>query len=306
VSRPARWWQRFLVRGVFWRQLLRWAVVNAPHPIEPMLMGFACVFFFFWGPGRRAILRNLAAILPGSTLPANLLRTGRLYWNFAWTISDNVRFKEDRTIPDWEFSGLRAFEELQSGSEGSIMLTAHMGSYDLGAQLFSERSRRRVTVVRAPEPDFDTHAFELRAAERGSSRSVKIDFNTRSSDLTFDLLEALQRGDVVAIQGDRVTPGIGAFRTTLFGKPADVPAGPFALAMATGAPIYPVFVIRMGRRRYRLLSCPPIRCQRTSRDREKDFADAVAAWTSILEQTIRDYWYQWYTFEDLAAKEAAA
>jgi lauroyl/myristoyl acyltransferase len=181
-----------------------------------------------------------------------------------------------------------------------------MGSYDLGAQLFSERSQRRVTMVRAPEPDVETQAFERRAAERGSSQSVKIDFNTRSSELTFDLLEALQRGDVIAVQGDRVTPGIGSFRTTLFGQPADLPSGPFALAMATGAPIYPVFVIRMGRRRYRLLSCPPIRCRRTTRDREKDLADAVGAWTAVLEQTIRDYWYQWYTFDDLAAKETAA
>ena len=58
-------------------------------------------------------------------------------------------------IPDWEFVGWKHFEEMQA-SGGAILLTAHMGSYDLGAHLFAENSSHRLIMVRAPEADPQT------------------------------------------------------------------------------------------------------------------------------------------------------
>ncbi|HWW59866.1 MAG TPA: hypothetical protein VN181_00735, partial [Thermoanaerobaculia bacterium] len=107
------WFRRFLVRGVFWRRLLRWAVLNVPIWIEPIVIAFWALLFLLWGPGRRGVMHNLTAIKPGSWAITNLLRTYRVLWNFAWTITDNVRFKETRTTPDWEFDGLEHFEQLQ-------------------------------------------------------------------------------------------------------------------------------------------------------------------------------------------------
>src|SRR4051794_23060832 len=119
------WWRRFFVRGVFWRQLLRFGILNVPPWIEPIIMAFWSTFFLVWGPGRRGVMRNLKVIKPGSFALANVFRCYRVFWNYAWTIADNVRFKELRTIPDWEFTGREYFEEMQT-REGAILLTAHM------------------------------------------------------------------------------------------------------------------------------------------------------------------------------------
>ena len=64
------------------------------------------------------------------------------------------------SIPDWEFAGLDHFEEMQSQQGGAILLTAHMGSYDLGAQLSPRRRGVRMVMVRAPETDPDTRRYE--------------------------------------------------------------------------------------------------------------------------------------------------
>ena len=48
------------------------------------------MFFLLWGPGRRGVMRNLSAIMPGSSAIANFFRTYRVFWNYAWTITDNV------------------------------------------------------------------------------------------------------------------------------------------------------------------------------------------------------------------------
>lgn len=299
------WRRRFRVHGVAWRKLLRFAVLNVPNWLEPIVMGWWSLFFLLWGPGRRGVMRNLSAILPGSTAAGNFLRTYRVFWNFAWTITDNVRYAEHRTVPDWEFIGLDEFEKLQSHAGGAIVLTAHMGSYDLGAQLFAETSRRRIVMVRAPEVDPETHAFEEGQHERTAGEGLTVDFNTRASDLALDLLHAVQSGELVAIQGDRVTPGIASLRGTLFGKSIDIPAGPFALAMAARVPIFPLFIVRLGRRRYRVVSLAPIEVVRRSRNRDDDFARAAARWCEQLERVIRDAWWQWYTFEPFS-KELAA
>lgn len=285
------WWRRFLVRGVFWRQTLRFAILNVPPWTEPIVMAFWSAFFLLWGPGRRGVMRNLTAIKPGSNALTNFFRCYRVFWNYAWTIADNVRFKELRTIPDWEFTGWEHFQEMQA-HEGAILLTAHMGSYDLGAHLFSETSTRKMVMVRAPESDPQTREFE----EHHGAEGLKIEFNTRATELALDLLANVRDGDIVAIQGDRVTGTISTLPATLFGKKTSVPAGPFALALAARVPIYPVFVVRLGRRRYRLVTTRPIEIVR-SRNRDDDFAHAVEQWMAELERVVREYWFQWFTFE---------
>jgi phosphatidylinositol dimannoside acyltransferase len=298
VTRSA-WWRRFLVRGVVWRQLLRFAILNVPPWTEPVVMAFWAVFFLLWGPGRRGVMRNLKVIKPGSFAVTNFFRCYRVFWNYAWTIADNVRFKELRTIPDWEFTGWDHFQEMQA-RDGAILLTAHMGSYDLGAQLFSETSTRRIVMVRAPETDPQTREFE----EHHGADGLRIEFNTRATELALDLLENVREGAIVAIQGDRVTGAISSLPATFFGRPVTVPAGPFALAMAARVPIYPVFVVRMGRRRYRLMTSRPIEITR-SRNRDEDFARAVAQWMTELENVVRGCWYQWFTFEPYWQEPAA-
>lgn len=292
------------MHGVFWRRLLRWGVLNMPLWIEPLVLATWSAIFLLWGPGRRGVMSNLRHVLPRSTAAGNFFRTYRVFWNFANTIADNVRFKELRVGPDWEFSSNEQFEELQTRTGGAIILTAHMGNYDLAAQLFAEMSRRPLVMVRAPENDPETRRYEDELHGRTVTPALKIDFSTRASELALDLLHALQRGEVIAIQGDRVTPGISSLPATFFGKPARFPAGPFALAMAARVPIYPLFIVRRGRRRYQLIVGKPFEVAR-SRDRAASFERALAAWTEELEPVVRMAWYQWFAFEPFAEEQAA-
>jgi predicted LPLAT superfamily acyltransferase len=289
------WFGRFRVNGVFWRQFLRWAVLNVPLWLEPVLIGTWTLVFLLWGPGRRGVMRNLTAILPGSSPVVNFFRTYRVFWNFAWTITDNVRFKEQRVSPDWEFDGYENFEALRTSDGGAIVLTAHMGNYDLGAHLFAEVSDRRIVMVRAPETDPQTRVYEDQLRDRTVGDALRVDFSTRASDLAIDLLHALGRGEIIAIQGDRVTPGISSLPAKLFGRSMLIPAGPFALAMTARVPIYPLFIFRMGRRRYRLMVRRPIHVVRT-RDRGEAFDKAVTQWTADLEHVLSQAWQQWFEF----------
>jgi predicted LPLAT superfamily acyltransferase len=269
-----------------------------------VILGFWTLLFLLWGPGRRGIMANLREILPGSWPLANFFRVYRVMWNFAWTIDDNVRFKELRVVPDWEFVGREHFDRLVNEPGGAIILTAHMGSYDLGAHLFAQLSKRQIVMVRAPEIDPQTQSFEEEQRGRKPAESLKVDFSTRASELAIELLDALQSGQIIAIQGDRVTPGITSLPATLFGKKTTLPAGPFALSMAARVPVYPLFIVRLGRRRYRLVVGEPFDVRRT-RDRAEAFEAAVSRWSHELEAAVRQGWFQWYTFQPFTGERAA-
>jgi phosphatidylinositol dimannoside acyltransferase len=295
------WWRRFRVRGVFWRRLLRFGVMNTPIWAEPIIHGTWALLFLLVS---RGVLRNLRAIVPGSNVVTNLFRAWRIFFNYAWTIADATRYRYLRTLPDWEFTGLEHFRELCDRPGGSIVLTAHMGSYDLGAELFAEMTTRKMVMVRAPEVDPATHEYEESVRRDALVDGLQVDFSSKASELAFDLLASVQNGEIIAIQGDRATPGVASYKAKLFGCATEIPAGPFALAMASRAPIYPLFILRAGRRRYRLLTCPAIEVRRTSRHRDEDLQNAIDAWSKQLESVIRDSWSQWFAFDPFSPELA--
>ena len=182
---------RFDVRGVFWRKALDWAVLRIPALFHPPLIGFWTLFFFlFAGPERRSVYKNLTIIFPGSFAGRNLLRAFCVFHNYAWTLTDSAVHRSLRKPFSYTLSGEEFLNELGAAKRG-MMLTAHMGSYDL-AGLFVERFHREIRMVRAPEPDEVTaHHVDL-SLEQTRRGAVKVDYSTKGSLVAFDLLGGLR------------------------------------------------------------------------------------------------------------------
>jgi lauroyl/myristoyl acyltransferase len=292
---------RFAVRGVFWRHYLDWAVINLPFYVYPVqLVFFTLFFFFFAAPARRAIVANLAVVLPGSSRAMNYLRAYRTLYNFAWTISEAAIHKLIKEEFSYKIIGAEWLEQL-GAAPGAIILTAHMGSYDLGAALFAEKFRREIRIVRAPEPDQQSAQHLAASLERAGEGAVKIDYNTAGALLSFDLLQALRAGEIVSIQGDRAEGEAGQVTARLFGHEVQLPNGPFVLALVAQVPIYPLFIARFGCRRYAIVVHEPIRLENTG-DRERDIAKGVGQWCAILEETVAARWDQWFAFTPIFAR----
>ncbi|MFN2622174.1 MAG: hypothetical protein ABR611_04950 [Chthoniobacterales bacterium] len=292
---------RFAVKGVFWRNYLDWAVVNLPFFFYPVLLTFFTFFFFFFAaPARRAIVANLAVVLPGSSRAMNYLRAFRILYNFAWTISEAAIHRILREEFSYKIIGAEWLEEV-GAAPGAIVLTAHMGSYDLGAALFAEKFHREIRIVRAPEPHPETAEHLNTSLEQAGAGGVKVDYNTAGALLSFDLLKALREGEIVSIQGDRVEGDVAQVASRLFGAETKTPTGPFVLSLVAQAPIYPLFIARAGCRRYEIIVRRPIRVQSTG-DREADIGKGVAEWCGTLEEVIAGHWDQWFAFAPIFAK----
>lgn len=284
------------VHGVFWRQCIDRVVIHVPAVFHPFLILIStALFFVLAAPARRTVVHHLGIILPGSWRVTNYLRAFRVFQNFAWTLTDAAVHRLRKAPFNFEVEG-RQFLDVLAAAKGAIVLTAHMGNYDLGAAIFVEKFQRQLHVVRAPEPDELAARHLDRAIEQSAAGGVKIEYNKEGGLLSFDLLNSLRRGEIISIQGDRSMGEVAQSPVTMFGQVARLPTGPFVLALAAQAPIFPLFVIRSGYRRYRFIALPPMTCTRTGRARDEDIAAAMQKWADILAETIRAHWEQWHAF----------
>ncbi|MDQ2918414.1 MAG: lysophospholipid acyltransferase family protein [Verrucomicrobiota bacterium] len=301
METPRAFLRRFAVKGVLWRYYLDWAVANVPFYLQPsMIFVWTIFFFFFAAPQRRSIMRNLRFVSPKSSTLLNFLRAFRTLQNFAWTIADAANYKVNQTEFRYEIEGTELLDQL-GHARGAIVLTAHMGNYDLGASLFAQKFNREISMVRAPEPDVRSAQHLTESVQRTGEGAVKIAYSSDGALLSFDLLNALRQGEIVSIQGDRIIPGVATVEGQMFAQTVRVPIGPFTLAQVAQVAVYPLFIVRAGYRRYKIIVREPIVVLRGGRTREEDITPAVKKWCEVLQETIAQYGEQWFAFGDIFA-----
>lgn len=296
--------RHFAVHGVAWRHYLDWALANVPFYLQPVLLFVMTIFFFlFAAANRRAVVANLACVLPGSWQITNHFRAFRTFLHFGWTIAEAANYRINKADMSYEIVGAEFLAQL-AAAEGAIVLTAHMGNYDLGANLFAQKLKREIRMVRAPEVDRSSEHHLRESVQETGRGAVKIDYNTAGPLLSFDLLSAVRSGAIVSIQGDRTSPGVARIAGRMFGEEVVIPSGPFTLALVAEAPIFPLFIVRAGFRRYRIVVCEPIAVARTDRPRNEAIAAAVTNWCAVLETMISRHRDQWFAFAPIFALHA--
>lgn len=282
-------------------RFLRHSMRVAPWFLEPVLIAaWTTLIFALAKPQRRAVAANLRALHPRwGALRANG-GAWRVFWNFACTFVDALRCETGTGAVDWEVEGVAAFDRLSRGTGGAVILTAHMGNYDLAAPLFSTRfGGRTIYAVRAPERRPELQAIrERELREREAAHPLfRTLYNTSDNHLGIVLANLLAEGNIVAVQGDRVMFDVSPMEVTLDdGLVLRLPKGPLYLARATGVPCYPLFIVRTGWRRYRVKVFPPL--DLPPRVRGDDSA-AAKLWAEAILQVCRPQWAQWFVFEEM-------
>ena len=108
-----------------------------------------------------------------------------------------------------------------------------------------------------------------------------------------ELLAALRRGEVVALQADRALGTGGDVWIPFFGRPAPFPLGPFLLARAARVPVVPAFCVLGPGYRYSVRIATPITVERGEEEA------AARAWVALLENVVREHPTQWFNFFDV-------
>jgi lauroyl/myristoyl acyltransferase len=301
---PERGWSwrilgPFHITGVFWYRLHRFILRAVPSPFLWILTAIFTTFFFLWLRRiRAAIASNLEAVLGPCGWWERQRRIYRTMWSFGWCLSERY----ERLITDRSFciepEAIELWNQVVRPDRGLLLVTAHLGNFEVGSMVPAQLERRRVHLVREPEADAKAQAFLQSVLAGFTQAQYTMHFQSDDPLQGMELLDALRRGEIVAVQGDRPRAGGRSIDATLFGKPFPLPPGPAALARTADAPLLPVFVFREGRRRYRVVFRPRIYAPRTD-DRAADLTATMRRVAAEIEWAIRRAPHQWFCFRRL-------
>lgn len=193
-----------------------------------------------------------------------------------------------------EVGGDYMIEALRMG-KGVICITPHLGNWEIGGLLFSFRGGE-LNVLTLDERDLDTKSFREEMRKRRGIKNIYINPKDDSPMAILDAVKTLRRNEIVAMLGDRIeTQKTMTF--DFFGKKTPFPIGVAILAMATGAPVLPVFVVMERNRKYRGVIESPIYFNASSRDdREAVIRKGMESLIKKFEEYIEKYPDQWYNF----------
>jgi len=301
---PERGWSwrllgPFHITGVFWYRFHRFVVRSIPSPFLGVLIAFfTLLFFVLLRKIRAAIASNLEAVLGSCGWWERQRRIYRTMGSFGWCLSERYeRLTTNRPFLV-EAEGIEIWNEVARSDRGLVLVTAHLGNYEVGSMLPAQVERRRVHLVREPEPDAKAQAFLESVLAEFTQSQYTMHFQSDDPMQGMELLDALRRAEIVALQGDRPRTGAWSIDATLFGKPFPLPPGPAALARIAEVPLLPVFVFREGRRRYRVVFRAPIFAPWTEH-RAADLATTMRRVAAEIEWAIRRAPHQWFCFKHL-------
>jgi predicted LPLAT superfamily acyltransferase len=195
--------------------------------------------------------------------------------------------------------GVRSLRDLRQRKQGCILLSAHIGNWELSSFWLNELtdSIGKVHVVMVRDDPVPVQRFVDERMRAGHTAVIDPHDGIGAS---LAINAALSSGDVVCMLGDRVLGEQPAVKVRFLNGTARFPVGPFHAAALTGMPILTGFLIKTGLRSYLVHVDAPwyIRLPKVRSERNAVLRDAVQRWAMRLELQVRRNPQQWHNFYD--------
>jgi len=302
-SRFRRYQEHFFFRGlisafnVASRILPRWVM----RPAAPF---FSLFFISFNMNNFRAVMTNMRTIFPGIGRLKAAALAYRMFLKYAFYLIDLFYISHGRDrIRKFRINyiGDEILIRAVSSGRGVILLTLHMGNWEIGGLAMAEKGLPPPVVAYYP----DSQGLIERQRNMLRELSDVEDIELREGEFSaIRLLRILQEGGVVALQGDRLQFDSGV-EMEMFGHTALFPKGPVMLASAANAIILPTFMVMNGYNTYDIYVEKPVEIKVYSK-REETLRRNLRHLTGIFEKYISRYPDQWYTFMPFWLKDKDA
>jgi predicted LPLAT superfamily acyltransferase len=263
-------------------------------------------YFFLTGRAQRrasrAYLRRVAAAPGGAAALGRAPDVWASFLHFrafALSIFDRLALWCGREGElHFEVAGLEHYERLLRPTRGAIVVGAHLGSFD-ALRALADRDGRVVNVLMYTRNAPRINAMFRQLSPDAQLRVIQVDHD--SMDTVLRIRACIDRGELVAMLGDRVEPADRGRNCTvsLLGGAVEIPQAPYLLAGLLGCPIFFMVALRERTAHYRVFAevlAEQVRFGRGERD--KRIRELAAAYAGRLERYCLAAPYQWFNFFD--------
>ena len=196
--------------------------------------------------------------------------------------------------------GAEHYDAARASGRGAILVTAHLGAFEVGAAAMLEREATvNIVYFRDPRDTFEA----VRATTRDRLGLVAHAVND-GWPVWVALRDALARDEAVLVQGDRVMPGQPGARMPFLGGHMLMPLGPAKLALLSGSPLIPVFAIPVKDGKVRIHIEPAIEVTR-EQGRVGASHPAMHALADVIARYVKRYPAEWHVLHPAWCEDEA-
>jgi len=291
-----QWQARPEAGGRVAQWLLRTLAFRVGRPIARFITFFAALYFMIRrAPERAASRAYLARVLGRRPTPWDV------YKHFLWfsTVTlDRLYLMADRFSRfDVDIRGIQQLDEAMKLSRGTLLLSAHLGSFDALRVLSLRNPNAQIRILL--DVGQGAGITNLLNALNPRLASTIIDARRPGPELVLEMQGALEQNAVVSTLADRLRPGNPSVEADFLGSKAPFPASPWLFASALQVPVIIAFGLFRGGNRYELhFERFDVQLPRDRRQRAAALAEVVQRFAGRLEHFTRLAPYNWFNLYD--------
>ncbi len=236
--------------------------------------------------GRRARYARINLRLCFPELPeAERERIGReSFVHMAWNVIDFVRsarLTDEELRQRVEIKGMEHYEAALRRGHGALLLTLHLGNFELGAVAAPLRGLRATWMGR---PMRNPYLYAYLARQRIRTGGGLIG----RRNVVPTILRELRAGKAVGILNDQYARRSRSVFVPFFGLSTSTSAGIATIALRSRTPVLPMYISRDGPDHHTVTLLSPIEPE-YSGDLKSDVVNATTSYNRVYEQIIREH-----------------
>jgi len=293
----AKQWQGKTRGGVLGHRIFVFILKSSGLPLAYFFLRFVAFYFFVSAKSTPGVYRYFREV-HGYSKTRAVWSTYLNYHVFGKTLLDKVALlsgvKTNFTV---NHEGGQHLEELAAMGKGGILISGHIGNWEVAGQLLN-RLQTRFNILM-----YENDHEQMNRYMQGVLKEKKFHvIGIRDGDMSHlvELHKAFANNELVVMHGDRFREGTKTLETEFFGRKARFPAGPFVMAAKFGVPLIIVFAVKETNKRYHFYAAPPIDVARTRNEAQLEVMvqELLVKYVAEFEKMVRAYPLQWFNYYD--------
>jgi len=199
----------------------------------------------------------------------------------------------------FDFIGEEYLHDLANSKSGGILIGAHFGNWEIAGHLLKRINTKVHIVMLDAEHEKIKSILQNVSKEKLSIIPIKNNF-----EHLYAIEEALGKGELIAIHGDRFLPGAKTVSCVFLGEEALFPTGPFYMAAKFKVPVSYVSAIKTRKFHYWFNATKPEKIIYVNKikTRNQDLRKLVEPFVLNLEKLVEENPTQWFNFYQFWSK----